>query len=121
MSLSTDYMKTPSLDHLFVLDPGFPLMLFHKFLIDFPCLNNLLVIRLKESVDIGKDLIVIALFLHFILCHMVRISTKDDVSTSTGHICCYCYRPKSTCLCNYFSLPLMLLGVKDLMPDPFLL
>ena len=73
--------------------------------------QNLLVICMEKSIYRCKNFIFIGFFLHFILSHMLRITSKNNIRTPTRHVSSYSNRPKSTCLCNYFRFPIVLLCI----------
>src|SRR3990172_8234605 len=98
MPLRSDYMEASGLDDIFLL----LITLYLKFII------NPLSFFMRQ----------IRLSCHNLFCKKIRITAKENVSTTACDVCSYCYSALSPCLCNYFCLHLMKLGIQDCVLNP---
>ena len=109
MTLRTYNAKSAQLSYFFLLCLTQILEILVKLVEKLSCLQKLRIICCHKACCKGNGFTVIAPLCHFSLGFKLRVSAKDNICTSAGHIGCYCNHIISSGFCYYLGFLVVLL------------
>ena len=117
MTLGAYDIQTSGGAYLLRLGVCLCLVFFVILLILLSCLCDNGIVCLGKARGLGYGTVVIAVLAQLSLSHVLGVASEHDIRASACHVGSYGDRSELTCLSDYLSLFLMVLGVEHVMLD----